>query len=163
MDNRKTIKRPWIQQWFAANPLFFVVALPLCADLLLTVVGQGPAYWQNYHDVSEMGPVYMALEIHPLVYLLCVSLYACAVYQGTKRLKRPWNVVLACVVFAGHVYGSSTWVRSILLHLALSLFPLTTNATRAQSLFLWSGEVVYCLFIGLWAGLVFSVYLKQQK
>lgn len=164
MENKKMIKRSWIQRWFAANPLFFVAALPLCADLLFTLIGQGPAYWQNYHHVNESSPVSLLLEIHPLVYLLFVVLYISVIYQGIKRLKKPWNFVLTCMALIVHAYGSSTWVSLFFLHLGLLFFPQTTpSPTGELMLFRWSGTIFYLLFIGLCAGLALSAFQKKQR
>ena len=130
----------------------------MCLDVLFTFLGQGSAYWAgNYHHINESAPTSLLLEIHPLVALCGVTLYLWAIYQGVKRLRKPWNVVLTCMVFLIHMYGSSTWVGLFLSHVGSLFFPQTlARPTGALMLFRWGGNTFYLLLIGLCAGLLLS-------
>ena len=58
-----------------AKPLFFVFLLPMATDLIVTLVGQGPKYCQDYSQVNVMSPGYFLLANHPLAYVGGALLY----------------------------------------------------------------------------------------
>lgn len=137
------------------NPLFFAFVLPMLTDLSLTLGMQGPAYWHDYRQVTEGSPLVFLLRLHPVVYICCALLYLVAIYWLTAHLRDPFNVMLTCMVFAGHIWGSSTWIHSGLVR--------GGHGGGGHQFAIWGVLVLYYVVAGSCAGLALSAYAKQHQ
>lgn len=139
-----------------ANPLFFAFLLPIATDGIVTLVGQGPSYWQSYRNVNEASPAYFFLAIHPLVYVGGGLLYLALCYWLVSRLRHPLNMMLAVALTVGHSWGSSTW-------LGLWLERAGFTATRSLILLQWSLLIAYFTLVGLCAGASLAQYMRVYQ
>jgi hypothetical protein len=137
----------------ARNPLFFVFALPAVADLLLTLAGQAPAYWQDHRQANEMSPAYWLLAANPLWFVLLGAGYLVGLYWLVGRLRPPLNLMVACGFLVGHTWGSSTWLEPALTRIvAEGPDPHLTNVL------IWSGMIAYFVLVGIAAGGALAQY-----
>lgn len=139
-----------------ANPLFFAFLLPMVTDGMVTLVGQGPSYWQSYSNVDEASPAYFFLAIHQRMYVGGSLLYLALCYWLVYRLKHPLYMMLAVALTVGHSWGSSTW-----LGLWLERAGFTT--TRPLLLLHWSLLVGYFALVGICAGVSFAQYMRVYQ
>lgn len=138
------------------NPLFFAAALPMFTNLSPTLGMHGPAYWGDYRQVTEGNPAMKyLLQVQPLAYVTRAALYVLVIYWLYAHLPDPFNIMATCVVFAGHIWGSSTWIHSGLMHGSLG--------TRGNSIAIWSVLVLYYVVVGSCAGLALSAHGKQDR
>jgi len=90
------------------------VILVMVLDLIFTLVGQPDHYWKNYGLFNESSPLGASLlSLHPGYFIIFFIFYLLFVLFLIVNLKRPLNIIVALSFFLGHVWGSSTWVTSL--------------------------------------------------
>lgn len=143
-----------------SNPLFFVFAVPVVVDVIGTVLGQPPAYWQSGHKIfREAVPVYPLLQIHPVLFIVfCLGVWLSFTYFLTKKLKEPLNIWATTSLLIGHGYNSVTWFRIILYQ--AGIFAGSDQFSQALSLIPMS---LYILGIGFIAMKAFLLYFKKMR
>lgn len=138
------------------NPLFYMLLLPVAADLILTLAGQPAAYWQDYRRANEMSPAFFILTTHPLLFAAAGACYVAALYWGLRWLRAPLNLMAACGFLVGHTWGGSSWLESGLLRWSRSL-----AAAPWASFLAWGGLISYFVLVGICAGAALGVYLRR--
>ncbi|MEK7648297.1 MAG: hypothetical protein AAB400_00075 [Patescibacteria group bacterium] len=90
--------------------------LPAVIDVIVTLVGQPPGYWQNYQAVQEGSPGGLALlSIHPGLFIVVFSVYVALTAFILLRWKNAYTLIFGIAVFTGHAWGSSSWIP-VLFH-----------------------------------------------
>ncbi len=82
------------------NPLFSIFLLPAVLDVLFTVIGQPSQYWTSGYKVfSEAAPVYIFLQIHPIVFIITtLAIWLPFTYWLTKKLKSKKDLFESWVI-----------------------------------------------------------------
>jgi len=126
-------------------PLILVMVL----DLIFTLVGQSNYYWQNYSLFNEGSPLGASLlSLHPGYFIVFFIFYLLFVSFLLVNLKRPLNIIVALSFFLGHVWGSSSWVPSLVC--------------RYTSIYIdsWYLIVGYFIIIAIISGICINKWLK---
>jgi hypothetical protein len=102
-------------------------AAVLCAaDGLLTLWGQPAAYWSGDYAVVNEGHPMAAwfLSRHPLAFAAAGVPYLLLVALVVACLPRPWALLAAVGVAAGHAVGAAMWCWILFPQPAVGLVPL---------------------------------------
>lgn len=85
--------------------------IPAIFDLIFTLLGQPQVYWRNYGAVAEGSPGGLfLLSIHPLAFIGVFAVYLLLVSLVLKKWKNSYTYILGIALFAGHAWGSSSWI-----------------------------------------------------
>jgi membrane-associated HD superfamily phosphohydrolase len=140
------------------NPLFSVFLIPAVADVIFTVVGQPKEYWTSGYKVfSEAAPVYVFLQIHPLLFIFTtLIIWLPFTYWLTKKLRSPFNVWATMALLIGHGYNSVAWLRKICA--SFGLFNAPNQLSRGLSMI---PMTIYIFFIAWFATKGLIHYFKK--
>lgn len=144
-----------IKKAFKSNPLYFSYLLPMAMDGTVTLLGQDRSYWLNYKSANEMSPAYFFMAAHPMFFILGGIMWFIGLYWIFKRVKHPFNLIIACGFIAGNTWGSTSWITGMMKKAGIYV---VTN--RASILLGWVLLVLYFLLIGVCAALSISYYFK---
>ena len=148
-----------MKKLFTNNPLFFAFLFPALVDAIWTIAGQDSSYWQNPQSAREGGPLYYILVTSPFLYMLLAVLWFIFLYWLLKKLKSPYNLIVAIMFISGHTWGSSTWIIK-----SLSQSPMLVSVSyREIFLVEWTVMAVYCIIIAVFAGLSINYYFTHKK
>lgn len=146
-----------IKQIVKNNPLFFVFFFPALVDGVVTVVGQGKAYWTNSSVTSDASPAYYFLLASPWLFLLGSVIWFIFWYWLFRRLKEPINFFLMFLFIAGHSWGSSSWIMKMFKQAGIY-----TLGNQLSIIFCWSLLVAYFVLIAGIATYCLKVYIKGK-
>lgn len=142
------------------NPLFSIFLLPAVLDVLFTVIGQPKEYWTSGYKVfSEAAPVYIFLQIHPIVFIVVtLVLWLPFTYWLTKKLKPPLNIWATTALLVGHGYNSIAWLRKICT--SFGLFNTPDQLSKGLSMI---PMTIYIFLIAWFASKGFINYFNNKK
>jgi len=96
--------------------LIYPILLVILLDVIFTLLGQPPQYWQSYSLVREGSPLGVSfLQASPFIFVLFMLAYTCLIVFLLKKLPRFWSLILGLTVYSGHLYGSGTWIYVLYL------------------------------------------------
>jgi hypothetical protein len=144
-----------MQKIIRINPLFYAILLPAIADGLLTLLGQGKTYWNNYKIINEASPAYYALYISPWVFVFGSIIWLLIWFFIFKKLKEPVNLFFLFLFIAGHSWGSSSWIMKIFRE-----YNIYSVSNQSTVIFAWILLILYLIVLALWITYCFNVYLK---
>ena len=92
--------------------LCLVPAALVGVDVVLTLAGQPPAYWQGRYDqaVELNPPACWALQQHPLLFTAGGLLWLAAISAALLLLPRGLARAAALAVVLGHAVGAASWL-----------------------------------------------------
>lgn len=145
-----------MENLFKKNPLFFSFFFPQLVDGGITLLGQNRQYWNSYQGANEWSPAYYFLAANPLIYILGAIVWFVGIYWIFKKLRGPFNLILACAFIAGNSWGSTSWIAKMLRENGL-VDPLN-RPVMFLSYFLL---LLYFLLIGIFAAGSLREYFKR--
>ena len=143
------IKSPFSRQnILILSPIILVMIL----DLVFTLLGQPPSYWQNYNLFNEGSPLgIILLSIHPAYLILFFILYLLFVLFLITNLKKPLKIIVALSFFLGHIWGSVSWIPVLLY-----------NFSQIQ-IDGWYLSIGYFIIISIVSGFCINKWLKTKN
>lgn len=128
------------------NPLFFAFVFPAAFDMVITVLGQDPSYWQNYSLANEASPGFYLLATSPFLFLGSCALWLTLWYFVVKKLPQPFNLTVSLSMLIAHAWGSSSWFNRI---------------TLFQDMDLWTVTIIYFILLAMSASYCITLYYKK--
>ncbi|MDP2670996.1 MAG: hypothetical protein Q8P13_00825 [bacterium] len=148
----------YLNKQIKKNPLFFALLLPALTDSIITLLGQSQAYWNGSKTVNEASPAYYFLLASPWVYLVAVIVWFIFWYWVFKKIKEPANLFLMFVFIVGHAWGSSTWIKKLLIENGLY-----TVENQSRTILGWSLLMLYFVVIAVLATYCLKIYMESRK
>ena len=131
------------------------VILVMILDLVFTLVGQPPQYWQNYSYFNEGSPLGQTLMLNPFGFILFFTSYILFVVILSGILPRPLNIMFALSFYLGHIWGSSTWLGTIYYKISGNSYYVWNES--------WYLSIGYFIFIAIISGFFINKWLKINK
>jgi len=156
-SQKRKLKLKSSMKYLNKNPLFFAILFPVVADGVLTLVGQGPAYWAN-RVVNEASPVYYVLKFSPWLFIALSLVWFFVLYKVFQKLKEPLNVFLMFLLIAGHSWGTASWLWNLARR-----YNLYTNSNQQAVVMIWFLVVGYFSLIATFATFSLMNYYKRKE
>lgn len=146
-----------LKKVFSKNPLFFAFFFPALIDGILTLVGQGPQYWNGPRVVNEASPAYFFLLASPWLFIFGSMVWFIFWYWLFKKLKEPVNLFLMFLFIAGHSWGSSSWIMKMFKDAGFY-----TTGNQFSIIFSYFLLILYFVLVSIVATYCLRVYLKHN-
>jgi hypothetical protein len=140
-----------------SNPLYFSFLFPALADSILTLLGQGPEYW-DHQIVNEASPAYYFLLASPWLYILGALVWFVAWFFIFKKLKGSLSLWLSLFFLIAHSWGSSTWIRRLLVENGFYISGDRISITAG-----WAILILYFIVVALIASICLRAYFLKRS
>ncbi len=135
--------------------LIIFVVITVILDIIFTLLGQSPKYWENYQLAVDGNPLALFfLLIHPLLFLFFSLIWVSIVTCLIKVLRFPWFIFLGIAVILGHLWGSVTWVPSVLTFL---------KNPWLEAHWGWYISIIYIILLSVLFGAIIYLFYPKSK
>jgi len=147
-----------IRHLIGRNPLYFAFFFPALMDGIVTVVGQGKNYWNDFSVASDASPAYYFLLASPWLFIFGSVVWFIFWYWLLKKLKEPLNLFLMFLFIAGHSWGSSSWIMKIFKEVGVYIL-----GSQTSIVFAWSLLIIYFGLIASMATYCMKIYMEKRN
>src|SRR3989338_157954 len=154
-----------------AGVLLKPLALVMCLDAGLTLLGQREAYWNHFakyitpfsggaNELALFGIGEFLLSVHPLVFSGLFAAYAAFMYLLVlhRHLKKRKGIYVGTLLVL-HAGAAFDWLDTI----ALCVFKNIPDAVMADSQQIWLLKIFYVFFLAYFTTKAWRAYRRRMR